>query len=253
MRLAASSVARLKARTLPSSERLPPARDGPREEHVGHVDADDQEQEIHHDHQERAGLHRAGLEAQGAHHGRERDPEPLVVGRILLCQTRGDSPHLGRRGGDPNSLPDAADDAQRLGPAVVEQLRQGEDDREHGERDPQLCGAEAGHPLEVAARHADDGERLPVQKDFPAEDARIGAEAALPEAVADHDFGTRAGSVRGACRKTPAKSRPGVEDLEEVAGDDLSRDLLGLTRAGRETHPDRLIGGEIGEDVIALP
>jgi hypothetical protein len=42
-------------------------------------------------------------------------------------------------------------------------------------------------PVEARRHHADDVERLGTDHDLPADDLRVGSEAPLPEAVAEHD------------------------------------------------------------------
>ena len=75
-----------------------------------------------------------------------------------------------------------ADHGQRAGPArrAVDVLRI------EGQRRPHL-DVGRGRELESGRHHADHGERHGVELDGRADDARIGAEHARPEAVAEHD------------------------------------------------------------------
>ena len=97
---------------------------------------------------------------------------------------------------------------QRAGPArrAVDVLRI------EGQRRPHLDGGR-GRELESGRHHADHGERHGVELDRRADDARIGAEHARPEAVADHDdaVGSDHGLVGrrrcGRARRRPAARR----------------------------------------------
>src|SRR6185436_15615512 len=63
----------------------------------------------------------------------------------------------------------------------------------------------AVHP---ARQHADDGEGLAAERERPAQDLRIAAEAPLPEALAEHGHAGRAGLLVLRLDPAPQDRRP---------------------------------------------
>ena len=82
-------------------------------------------------------------------------------------------------------------------------------------------------PVKPARRDADDRERRPVERQRLADDRGIGAEAPLPEAMAD-DGDRRRTATSSSGRNAAAERRLRAEQREIVAGDELRRDLLGF-------------------------
>src|SRR5262245_43416559 len=80
-------------------------------------------------------------------------------------------------------------------------------------RRPHLDGVE--REIEVRRRHADDGESFGVERQSLAHNARIGAEAADPEAMLEHDQLIASRLVFARLKRT-AERRAGAERVEEV-------------------------------------
>ena len=101
--------------------------------------------------------------------------------------------------------------------------------RPHAEGHPEVGADRRGDPP-LEGRRCDSDHRVgpSVQADVPAHQVRIGAVAALPEAVGQdhHRVRARRGVLLGEERATPLGGHP--QDVEVVARDHLAQDHLGL-------------------------
>src|SRR5687767_13261543 len=79
--------------------------------------------------------------------------------------------------------------------AIVQALVAGDHLRRHPNRPPEVYVAAHFDTKEARRRDADDGEGEIIEPDFAAHYARIEAEPALPEVVADDGDGLRAGRL----------------------------------------------------------
>ena len=99
-----------------------------------------------------------------------------------------------------------------------------------------------------AVRHdANHGERRPVDRERPADDGRIAAEAAFPEPVGQHDHRSRLDVLFS--REAAADRRLRAQHGEVAAGGDLQQDLFG----GVAVAPVHLREGErrhLGEHLV---
>src|SRR5579859_1126037 len=98
--------------------------------------------------------------------------------------------------------------------------------------------------LHAFAHHADDRERPSVDADTLAKDSRVGAEVALPQAVAQDD-NLIAASLIFAGGKCPAQGGFDTEGGKKVSGDCGSVNALRFSGA-RQIH----IAGSVGRDVL---
>ena len=89
-------------------------------------------------------------------------------------------------------------------------------------------------PRKRGRSHAEHGEALAVELDHAADDGRARAEAAPPQAVAQHDHGVSAELLvlRGREGERAAGGGADAQHVEVVAGHHLAEDLLGLPAAG---------------------
>ena len=116
------------------------------------------------------------------------------------------------------------------------------------ERRPELGRREPR--LERRRHDAEDGERLAVEGQRPADDARLGAEAAEPQSMAQHDD-LRAG-LHFRLGERPANQWGSAEQLEESGRHPPGRHAVRLAVARHRTvrRPDPLEPGE-GSRVVA--
>jgi hypothetical protein len=111
-----------------------------------------------------------------------------------------------------------------LGPGVVARF----DGKFIVKRHPEFLGL---RKFEALRHHADDGRRFPVNPDRLADDARIAAEIALPDVVAEDRrlFRARFIVVR---REIAADDRRHPDDAEEILGDVTAGITLGIILVG---------------------
>ncbi len=121
--------------------------------------------------------------ADVAHHDVvERSHHDVPVrARILALQPAGDGGHLRPRPLEGGARSQPREDAEALAVAAARALGQGQGSPELGARGPE------GRELEPARHHSDHDVRLAVEGDGAAHDAGVPAEAALPQAMAEHD------------------------------------------------------------------
>jgi hypothetical protein len=102
--------------------------------------------------------------------------------------------------------------------------------------------------------HADDGERVSVHLQRPADDGGIAVEAALPELVAEHGERRRAGLIAVRRREQPADLWMRAEDVEVVGRHHVAEDPLGAVGAA-EAHRlgAQLVGVDVSEHGVARP
>ena len=176
---------------------LPPALPRPGQEEVGHVDAGDEEEERHDHHHDRAHPHLCGTERGvdarlplrdqgGPHLG-------LVVVGVLL-------PELGQHRVENLSgvlhrltVAEAAHGGHHVVAPGVDEVVAGLDDRLLHEGHVDGDAGEGHRALEARRGHAHHLEGLAVQHQGTAHHRRIGAEARLPESVAEDDHGVGPG------------------------------------------------------------
>ena len=120
-----------------------------------------------------------------------------------------------------------------------------------GQRRPELDAAQHLCPFEARRHDADHRERDAVQRDGLTDHGGIGAEAARPQGVADHQHGVTGGLVLVRRERASAR-RLHTQHLKVVASDELSADAerLGATdHVGTDASPR----GQAGElrDVVA--
>ncbi len=122
----------------------------------------------------------------------DREAAPFVALRIGLRQLTGQhfEPGPGLLGSHTRSQPSF--DQQIARAAIIEQIVGRGERRVRVEGNPELRGEAHQEPLELRRQHADDLERpAPYPQRLP-QHPRIGGEAALPQAAADHDHRRRA-------------------------------------------------------------
>jgi hypothetical protein len=85
--------------------------------------------------------------------------------------------------------------------------------------------------LEVGGDDADDDVLVAVQSQFPPDGIRIGPEAPLPQAVADHRHVCGSGAV--VLIEVAAQRRADAERAEELGGHYAAAQMLGLAAAGK--------------------
>ena len=85
-------------------------------------------------------------------------------------------------------------------------------------------------------RHADDGARLTVNANGPADDVRAATKAALPERFADHDLMVLSPDLIARLQRA-AEDRRDAERLEKVRRDEVSLHALGTIAAGEVDIP----------------
>ena len=112
-----------------------------------------------------------------------------------------------------------------------------------GDRDPELLRIR--REIERRRHHAEDAVRLAAQSDVAPDDGSIGAEAARPQAMAEHDHLLFAGLVLGG-RERPAERRLHAEDVEEPGRDACAGHALRGSLV-REVEARILRGGELAE------
>jgi hypothetical protein len=143
----------------------------------------------------------------------------------------------------PGSRLQAADDLVPVGEAHCQALGH-QKLRRHPHRNPGL--RLPGEPPETGGKDADHGQRPAVEMDRPSDDARVRAEAAAPELVADQS--DRMGAHRSVLlrQKDPAADGADFEDGEVRGGDDLDGKAFGGLGAGQVESPARE-GGDVLE------
>ena len=136
---------------------------------------------------------------------------------------------------DGNVAAQSADDEQVCGAAVGEgrlRSRGGSSHRPlpdfglHRQRKPQIDGLSGIEAVEARWRDADDSHRHTGEPQRPADRGRIAAQLSLPEPIADDHDGMRPPRQVIARGQQPAEVRLDAKDVEEVAGDQLSKGWL---------------------------
>ena len=95
--------------------------------------------------------------------------------------------------------------------------------RHHRPTDRQIdlgCQPEPGHRPCTVRQDPDNGEWLAAEHERPAKNVGIGAQAALPESVADHGDRGIAFGLRFRRREAPPLTHRRTDDVEEVGGND---------------------------------
>ena len=107
------------------------------------------------------------------------------------------------------------------------------------------------HPEEARRRHADDLERVAVERDAAAEDRRAAGVLTLPESVAEHRGRRRAAApIVGGGQRASDECRH-AEPFEEVAAHPESLRVARLA-AGREVERRRVPGERVGEHLLPI-
>ena len=122
---------------------------------------------------------------------------------------------------------EAAEDLREAAAAVVEAVELSVSCVLHHHRDADLRRGSGLHAIEARAAHADDGERVAVQHDLPADDGGVGGEARLPVTVAQDGDGVAA-LYQIVLRAEDASQRGAhAQHGEVIAGDEFARDEFG--------------------------
>ena len=95
------------------------------------------------------------------------------------------------------------------------------------QRQPEIPAKRRHHPCEPFRGHADDRERLIVERDRAADGVGGRPESARPIGMRQHHHRSGAGAIVGG-RKDAAAGRGDAEDREVVAADDFPEGVLGL-------------------------
>ena len=134
-------------------------------------------------------------------------------------------------------------------PRASETARRLHDGLHHDGREDVDAHADHG-AVELRRRHANHGERLTVDENRRADDARIGGERASPERIADHRHRMPAGRDVIGRHQRPPELRTDPERAEVIAGDELGDDELRVDASPEagEHHPR---GSEVDERLIA--
>src|SRR5262245_5196133 len=114
------------------------------------------------------------------------------------------------------------------------------------ERQVKIGGGVEG---ETGTQDADDGVRLATKYNSFAGDGGIGAEAALPEAIRQHDHAAAAGTVLIG-REGPAEEDRSAEEPEELVRDVNAIDLFGAVAARDVDAGIARIGGDVFDDLF---
>ena len=179
---------------------------GARQQQVGDVAADGDEDEQHQELQQpQGGAQHALRPARGIHERRDLGAERLVGSRIGRGQLAHRRVEVGLGGGARHVRAQAAHQRVAALRAVVELARALHHHRRHRRRQPHVERQAERRALKAARRDADDGERHVVDPDRFADRRGRAAKARLPVAV--RDDGDR----------TPARRR-GVVGLQQPAG-----------------------------------
>ena len=203
---------------------LPLPGDRPRQQQVGDVGTDDQQEQHADGSQDGERLHQHALRAQLAgphrHHGRVH---PAVRVRVSRRQPLRDGADLGTRLLDRGARrqPDEGG-GEVAAPAEVQRAVARAHLGRHGDRHPDVVDESDHAAAEPGRGDADDRQQMAVEADRRPDHSRVAVVPALPHSVADH------GDREGARLVGPflgqegaAQDRLHPQDVEVVGGDEL--------------------------------
>jgi hypothetical protein len=181
---------------------LAPAGDGPRQEHVGDVGAcNEQHRTDDTPKQERHRPQDLPLRRIPLVHGQHRDADRTGTGTSGPGVRHLDRDQIGSSLFRSHASLEAGDAGEPAVGAMVEQVgihlarvagTRRTHDGLHHHRDVETSLPTDLRPAKRRRCHADDGERVPVQKDVVSDNVGSSSEARLPESVADHHHRVRA-------------------------------------------------------------
>ena len=122
---------------------------------------------------------------------------------------------------------EAAEDLREAAATVVQAVELAGEFVLHHHRDADLRRGSGLHAIEARAAHTDDGQRIAVEHDLPADHGGVGGEARLPVTVTQD--GDRVAALHKIVLRVEDAAQGGAhaQDREVIAGDEFARDQFG--------------------------